>query len=66
MKVFLGIDWGGTYLKAGLVDIKGKIVVKKVYASAELKKKQGFIKNLKSLIKSFSGFTIRGVGIVAP
>lgn len=66
MKVFLGIDWGGTYLKAGLVDIKGKIVVKKVYASAELKKKQGFIKNLKSLIKSFSGFTIRGVGIGAP
>ncbi|MFH1519609.1 MAG: ROK family protein [Candidatus Omnitrophota bacterium] len=66
MEVFLGIDWGGTYLKAGLVDSKGKIVAKKVYSSAELKKKQGFIKNLKSLLKSFSGFAIRGVGIGAP
>ena len=66
MNVFLGIDWGGTYIKAGLVDTQGKIVEKKVYCSKELKEKQGFIKNIKALLEGFSGFNIKGVGIGAP
>ena len=66
MKVFLGIDWGGTYIKAGLVDARGRIVKKKVYSSRELKEKQGFIRNLKALLKDFSSFTIEGIGIGAP
>ncbi len=64
MQVFLGIDWGGTYIKAGLVDSQGKIVKKKVYPSGA--DKQGFIKNIKTLLKSFSGFNIKGIGIGAP
>ncbi len=66
MQVFLGIDWGGTYLKAGLVDSRGRIVKKKVYCSSQLRQKQVFIKNLKTLLKGFSSFTIRGVGIGVP
>ncbi len=64
MQVFLGIDWGGTYIKAGLVDSRGKIVKKKVYPSGA--DKQGFIKKIKTLLKSFSGFNIKGIGIGAP
>lgn len=64
MQVFLGIDWGGTYIKAGLVDSQGKIVKKKVYPSVV--DKQDFIKSIKELLKGFSGFDIKGVGIGAP
>jgi len=64
MQVFLGIDWGGTYIKAGLVDNRGRIVKKKVYSSGA--DKQGFIRNLKALLKDFSSFTIKGIGIGAP
>lgn len=66
MKVFLGIDWGGTYIKAGLVDSQGRIIKKKVYPSRGLKEKQGFISNLKSLLKDFSSFNIKGIGIGVP
>ena len=66
MKVFLGIDWGGTYIKAGLVDSQGRIVKKKVYSSNQLRQKQGFIRNLKALLGEFSSFTIKGVGIGVP
>jgi glucokinase len=66
MQTFLGIDWGGTYIKAGLVDAKGKIITKKVYSSRTLKEKSGFVNGLKLLVKSFSGVKIRGVGIGAP
>ena len=64
MKVFLGIDWGGTYIKAGLVNSQGKIVKKKVYSSRA--DKQDFIRDLKLLLKDFSSFTIEGIGIGAP
>ena len=57
MNVFLGIDWGGTYIKAGLVDSCGKIIKKKVYSSSQLREKQGFINNLKLLLNDFSSFT---------
>ncbi len=66
MKVFLGIDWGGTYIKAGLVDSQGRIVKKKVYSSNQLRQKQGFIRNLKALLGDLSSFTIKGVGIGVP
>ncbi len=66
MNVFLGIDWGGTYIKAGLVDSQGKIVKKKIYSSSQLKQKQGFISNIKVLLDDFSSFKIKGIGIGAP
>lgn len=67
MRVFLGIDWGGTYLKAGLVDNKGKIIKKRVYLSKELKKKEIFIQNLEYFVKDFrEEYPIKGIGIGAP
>ncbi|MBP7088814.1 MAG: ROK family protein [Candidatus Omnitrophica bacterium] len=66
MGVFLGIDWGGTYIKAGLVDSQGKIIRSMVYTSADLRKKKVFIDKLISLVKEFKTFKIKGVGIGAP
>ncbi len=66
MKVFLGIDWGGTYIKAAVLDSKGKIHSKKVFASEELRKKKAFIGTLKSLVADLRRFNIKGVGIGAP
>jgi glucokinase len=66
MDVFLGIDWGGTYIKAGIINSQGKILAKTIYRSQELKKKAAFISEIKSLVKSFSNFKIKGVGIGAP
>jgi glucokinase len=66
MSLFLGIDWGGTYLKAGLVDSRGKIIKKKVYSSASLKKKEIFLKEIKHLLEKFHRSRIKAVGIGAP
>lgn len=66
MKVFLGIDWGGTYIKAGIVDEEGKLLKKKVFVSEEIRKKEVFINQIKSLVESFSDFEIKGIGIGAP
>jgi len=66
MPVFLGLDWGGTYIKAGLVNSKGEILKKRVYSSADLRKKKVFIQNLESLLEEFKGVAIRGIGIGAP
>ena len=49
MKVFLGIDWGGTYIKAAVLDSKGKIHSKKVFASEELRKKKTINVKLNSM-----------------
>jgi len=66
MKVFLGIDWGGTYIKAGLVDGEGRIVEKLIYTSTKLQKKPIFIKELQFLIEKWKAFKIQGIGIGAP
>lgn len=66
MNVFLGIDWGGTYIKAGVVDSQGRILKKLTLASKQLRQKQVFIKEIGSLVKKFSSFNIQAVGIGAP
>jgi len=66
MGVFLGIDWGGTYIKAGLLDSKGKVIRRIVYASADLSQKKVFINKIKSLVEEFKAFKIKGIGIGAP
>ena len=66
MKALLGIDWGGTYIKAGIVDYRGNIVKKLIYSSKELQKKDVFIKKLQALKGEFGKFKIQGVGIGAP
>ncbi|MFA5270969.1 MAG: ROK family protein [Candidatus Omnitrophota bacterium] len=66
MSVFLGIDWGGTYIKAGVVNSKGKILEKTVYSSGELKEKQAFISEIKKLKNRFDKYNIKAIGIGAP
>jgi len=66
MKYYLGIDWGGTYLKAGLVDENGAIVGKEVCASSCLCNRQAFIQNLKDIRKKFNHYKISAIGIGAP
>lgn len=66
MNVLLGIDWGGTYIKAGIVDFTGKVLEKIVYSSGKLKEKQAFIQEVKSLQNSFSKYRIKAIGIGAP
>ncbi len=66
MKVYLGIDWGGTYLKAGIVDAKNKIIKKISISSEKLKERDNFFYQLKNIINRFSSFTIKAIGIGAP
>jgi glucokinase len=66
MDVFLGVDWGGTYIKAGLVDSRGKILKKRIDSSKDLKKKSIFINHLESLLDSFKTFKVKAIGIGAP
>ncbi|MFA7676816.1 MAG: ROK family protein, partial [Candidatus Omnitrophota bacterium] len=66
MKFFLGIDWGGTYIKAGLVGPTGKIIKKKIYTSKNLRQKKSFIRNIELLVEEFGKDKIKGIGIGAP
>lgn len=66
MDTHLGIDWGGTYIKAGLVNNKGKILEERVFASKDLRKKAFFTDKIGSLIKDFKRFNIQAIGIGAP
>lgn len=66
MSNYLGIDWGGTYIKAGVIDAEGKIVAKKVYSSSQLKEKSFFILEIISLLKDFKKYRVKGIGIGAP
>jgi glucokinase len=66
MKVFLGIDWGGTYIKAGIVNANGKILKKIVYSSGSLREQKAFIGEIKKLKDTFGSYKITAVGIGAP
>ena len=66
MNVFLGIDWGGTYIKAAVVSAEGRIIEKELYSSQDLKKKKVFLSNLGQLLDNFKKFRIKAVGIGAP
>jgi len=66
MKVFLGIDWGGTYIKAGIVTPAGKILKKVVYSSSSLREQKAFIGEIKKLKDTFGKYNIKAIGIGAP
>lgn len=63
---YLGIDWGGTYIKAGVVNSNGKILTSVVFSSNQLKNKTVFINKIKELVDKFKSFKICAVGIGAP
>lgn len=66
MSSYLGIDWGGTYIKAGVISAEGKIIAKRIYSSAQLKEKDFFISEVVSLLNSFKKHKIKAIGIGAP
>ncbi|MDD5583975.1 MAG: ROK family protein [Candidatus Omnitrophica bacterium] len=63
---YLGIDWGGTYIKSGLIDARGRILKQETFSSRQLKKKDVFIDKVISLIKAYRTCTIKAIGIGAP
>ncbi len=64
--MFLGIDWGGTYIKIGAVGKRGKCLSKRVFSSQHLKEKEVFIKKIKELVTSLKLKRIKAIGIGAP
>ncbi len=66
MDTYLGIDWGGTYIKAGVIDSEGKLLKKKIYSSQRLKEKEFFIFEITSLLENFKKYKLKGIGIGAP
>lgn len=64
--VYLGVDWGGTYIKAGIVTSGGKILKKIVYSSSSLREKKAFIGEIKKLKDTFRKYDIKAIGIGAP
>jgi predicted NBD/HSP70 family sugar kinase len=66
MSSYLGIDWGGTYIKAGVISAEGKIIAKRIYSSVQLKEKDFFISEVVSLLNSFKKHKIKAIGIGAP
>jgi len=64
--VYLGIDWGGTYIKAGIVNSNGKILKKIVYSSGSLRERKAFIGEIKRLKETFRKYNIKAVGVGAP
>lgn len=66
MKVYLGIDWGGTYIKSGVVNENGKLLEKRVFVSTRLRDKKVFLEQIEVLVKSFHNYKISAIGIGAP
>lgn len=63
---FLGIDWGGTYIKAGIIDEKNKLLEDIVLSSNEFKRKEVFIEKIENIVKNFNRYNIKAIGIGAP
>lgn len=65
MPFVLGVDWGGTYIKAGLV-LNNKVVDKYIFSSRKLKDKRTFINQIKFLTEKWKRVKLKGIGIGAP
>lgn len=72
IKVIVGIDWGGTFIKLGIFNTRGKLLSKHQIASQQLTKPNKFFPFLKKFIKNtlskkgLSLSSLAGVGIGAP
>jgi len=66
MRHYLGIDWGGTYIKAGLVDERGRLLRKESFVSRDLRDKEAFIANVAGLAARLSRYKITALGVGVP
>ena len=71
-KAAIGIDIGGTNIKLGLVDEKGRILLRDTFRTKDSSTRDGLIDKLASHIRALSdearhrGLKLQGVGIGAP
>ncbi len=67
MKKAIGLDLGGTFIKAGIVQETGKIIKKGQFPTkAEVGKKETIIRQMENAISSFWEPNIDGIGIGTP
>ncbi len=64
--MFLGIDWGGTYIKIGIITEKGECLFKRVFNSEEFRRKDIFIRKIEDIVSSLKSKHIKAIGIGAP
>lgn len=65
-KYYLGIDWGGTFIKAGVVDLTGKIHASRVIRTDHLSRRNVFFQKVDGLLYDFRLYSLRGIGVGAP
>ncbi len=71
-RVLIGIDWGGTFLKLGIFNLRGKLLNKYKLSSGDFSKPSKFFKSLKKVIeailrsKKLDLSKVEGVGVGAP
>ena len=51
-RVLIGVDWGGTFLKIGILDSKLSVRIKEVIPTKEIEKKKDFLFKFPLIIKS--------------
>lgn len=66
MLMFLGIDWGGTYIKAGITNNKGNLLSNDVFFSRRFKEKDAFIDKIEELVYSVRPKRVNAIGIGVP
>ena len=64
--MFLGIDWGGTYIKIGFIDNYGRVISHKTISSPQFRGKDAFITQIEKLALSRRAGTIKAIGIAVP
>ncbi|MBD3245811.1 MAG: ROK family protein [Candidatus Omnitrophica bacterium] len=65
-KGYLGIDWGGTVLKSGVVTAGGELVRKETVSSRRLAEPDSLFKYVARLLDRFQRYRVAGIGIGAP
>lgn len=65
-KYYLGIDWGGTFIKAGVVDREGKVHAGRVIRTARLSRRSVFFQKIDGLLRDFRAYSLKGIGVGAP
>ena len=66
MKSYIGIDWGGTFLKIGLISSKGKLLKKETILTTNLGTPRVFLKTIKELVDRYRRYNPCAIGIGAP
>jgi glucokinase len=67
--LIIGVDFGATFIKAGLVDSRGAIIKKSVFSSADYPKRESLIQRIVAEVKALASSAhsrVIGLGIGVP